>query len=190
MKKTFKKILPVVAILILLGSALPSFELAQSDSLVGPPKLTVPFPGQTDPITGPRDYIRTVYQFALGFGALLAMVMIVIGGVQYTLSEAVTSKEDAKDRIVKAIWGLILLLAATFILFTVNPDIPALNEPGVGQLPSAPPASIDPSFAPPALCGNGTLDQGEPCDLSAPNGDRNCGSGLVCRNDCRCRYGN
>jgi len=117
--------------------------------------LIVPFPGQTEPITGPASYIRTLYTFGLGFGALLAMVMIIIGAVQYTMSEAVTSKEEATQRIQGAIWGLVLLLAATLILFTINPTLPDLIEPELAPVPepspsdttTPPPNASDPKLA-------------------------------------------
>lgn len=134
-----KKLIVISFVLTALLGGLLAFQKADAQTTQEPaggfgrPRLTVPFPG-SDQITGPGSYIRAVYQFGLGFGALLAMTMIVIGAVQYTLSEAVTSKEDAKDRIMKAIWGLILLLAATVILFTVNPDLPNLTEPGAPEL--------------------------------------------------------
>jgi len=91
-------------------------------------KLTVPF-GQTTEATGPSEYITSLYTYALGLGTLLAMVMIVIGAVQYTLSEAITDKQDAKDRIWKAVWGLVLLLAATLILNILNPTLTTLEDP-------------------------------------------------------------
>lgn len=100
-----------------------------------PYKLIVPFPGATE-ITGPADYIQKIYTFALGFGTLLAMGMIIFGAVEYTLSEAVTKKEDAKDRIMGAIWGLVLLLAATLILNTINPQLPELREPALTEIPT------------------------------------------------------
>jgi len=94
-------------------------------------KLIVPLPlnGGTEEINGPAEYIVAIYTYGLGLGALLALTMIVIGAVQYTLSEAITSKEDARDRILKAIWGLILLLAATLILNILNPKLTTLEEP-------------------------------------------------------------
>ncbi len=98
-----------------------------------PYTLIVPFPGQNPQVSSPQDYIKALYTFGLGFGALLAMVMIVIGAVQYTASEAITSKEDAKDRIQKAILGLILLIVATVILYTINPALPDLTEPTLQQ---------------------------------------------------------
>jgi len=111
-------------------------------------KLSVPFPGATE-ITAPGKYIQTVYTFALGFGTLLAMAMIIFGAVEYTLSEAVTKKEDAKDRIMGAVWGLVLLLTATLILNTINPELPELREPPLVTLP--PPATY---ALPPAPLGS------------------------------------
>ncbi len=181
MERFLKRIFLGAALAAVLGAAfatsLPRAE-AQSPPLAY--QLTVPFPGQTDPINGPADYIRTIYQFGLGFGALLAMVMIVIGAVQYTLSEAVTSKEDAKARIMSAIWGLVLLLVATLILLTVNPDLPKLNDPTLPVSPETP----DRPFAPQSVCGNGKLDDQEPCDLSS--GRLTCSPDWICRDDCRC----
>jgi len=148
-------------------------------------KLSVPF-GTTYDVTGPDQYIRAIYIFGLGFGTLLAMLMLIIGAVQYTISEAVTSKEDAKDRMLKAIWGLVLLLAATLILSIINPTLPQLIPPQAAPigpptvLPSGPapieggppPVGVPPPAGgpppPPAtgsLCGNGLLESPEQCEL-------------------------
>ena len=108
-----------------------------------PNKLTVPLPGLQEFPT-PSEYITAIYTFALGLGTLLAMLMIVIGAVQYTLSESATKKEDRIDRITSAVLGLSLLLAATLILNFVNPQIPELSDPTVplvtvpGKLPGLP----------------------------------------------------
>ena len=104
-----------------LGAALPLIARAY--------ELIVPFTDDpTAGAAGPADYIKTIYTYSLGFGALLAMAMIVIGAIQYTLSEAIPSKEDARGRILNAIWGLVLLLSATLILQTINPDLTTLKE--------------------------------------------------------------
>jgi len=95
-------------------------------------ELTVPFPGGPKQISSPAEYIQSVYLFGLGAGALLAMLMIVIGAIQYTVSEVIPAKEAARSRIIGAIWGLVLLLIATLILFTINPKLPDLeNPPGI-----------------------------------------------------------
>jgi len=138
-------------------------------------KLIVPFPsfggfrGATQLSGGPAEYIRTIYFFGLGFGTLLAFLMIVFGAVQYTVSEAVGSKQDASDRIKSAIWGLVLLLAAYVILETINPrlNIQNLQNPAVQNLPAT--ASQTQNSQPtnnPGVprCGNSILEPGERCD--------------------------
>jgi len=140
--------------LILLGLIIAPLFLIGGHSVYAI-KLITPFGGQ-DAITGPSAYVQNIYSFSLGLGALLAMVMIVIGAVQYTVSEAVSAKEDAKDRITKAVLGLVLLLAATLILFTINPKIPKLDLPNLGapgsDLNGSNESSVTPSF-----CGDGII---------------------------------
>ena len=118
--------------------------------------LNVPFgtdrpPFQPGYVEGPASYIRTLYNFGLGFGALLAILMIVIGGVQYTVSEAVGNKQDALDRIKSAIWGLALLLAAFIILNTINPQLQELKEPVLTPLPPQSQTAL-PSCLPGGAC--------------------------------------
>ena len=93
------------------------------------------------------NYFQKMFQFALGIAGILAVLMIVIGGIQYMMSDAFTSKEDAKKRIWGALWGLLLLFASVIILETINPallnlqlGLPALN-------PSAPPSIPQPAYS-------------------------------------------
>ena len=54
----------------------------------------------------------------------LAILMIVVGGVQYTISWASSSaKGEAKTRIFSAIGGLVLALLSYLILQTINPAL-------------------------------------------------------------------
>lgn len=130
-------------------------------------KLSVPFPktqfnpSGTTEISGPAQYIKTIYGFGLSFGALLAMAMVVIGAVQYTISEAIPSKEDAKERITSAVLGLVLLLSAYIILNTINPVLPLLHEPTLGNLP--PPSSCG------ALICNGVCPGNQVCGPTDPS---------------------
>ncbi len=115
-------------------------------------ELIVPFSGTqgaSQSVTGIGQYIKTIYTFGIGFGALLAMVMIVIGAVEYTVSEAIPSKEDAKDRILQAVLGLILLIASVFIVSLINPELPELKEPTAESVaPLPPPPPPPPGFVP------------------------------------------
>ena len=123
----------------LLLAAFFIFSFSWSASTTWGSKLSVPFPDGPPDITGPKQYILTIYTFGLSAGALLAFLMIVVGAIQYTVSEAIGSKEDAKDRITSAIWGLVLLLSAFIILNTINPQLPQLQEPTLPAIQLPPP---------------------------------------------------
>jgi len=49
--------------------------------------------------------------------------MIVLGGIEYMTSELVSSKENGKQRITNAIFGLVIALGAYALLNTINPDL-------------------------------------------------------------------
>ncbi len=69
------------------------------------------------------DYLKNFYLIALSAVGVAALLMLVIGGFMYMLSDTVTSKEKARDYLVGAISGLVLALAAYLILHTINPDL-------------------------------------------------------------------
>ena len=68
-------------------------------------------------------YLNIIIKMTIGLAAVLAVVMIVIGGIEYMTSELVSSKEAGKDRVTQAILGLILALGAYVILYTINPKL-------------------------------------------------------------------
>lgn len=68
--------------------------------------------------------VSGILSWAIGIGGLLAMGVIIYGGVLYIVSAGIPSKqEDAKEWIKAAIYGLALLLGAYLILNTINPAI-------------------------------------------------------------------
>lgn len=70
------------------------------------------------------EYLTWVYRFALAMAGFLAVLMIVIGGVEYIASGANEKlRSDAHSRIESALWGLALALAAYLILYTINPKL-------------------------------------------------------------------
>ena len=68
-------------------------------------------------------YLDIIIKLFIGLCAVLAVVMIVIGGIEYSTSELISSKEAGKDRIRGALLGLLLALGAYTILFTINPNL-------------------------------------------------------------------
>jgi hypothetical protein len=91
--------------------------------------LLAPLPNivKVTPTTGLGDYLNIVVKFTIGFAGVLAVVMIVLGGITYMGSESFTKKEDAKGMIGHAIGGLLLALAAFLILNTINPNLVRLH---------------------------------------------------------------
>jgi hypothetical protein len=75
-------------------------------------------------------YLNIMIRIVIGIAAVLAMIMIVVGGIQYMTSELISSKEEGKKRISNAILGLIIALGSYVLLFMVNPDLLKV-EPGL-----------------------------------------------------------
>lgn len=93
----------------------------------------IPF---TQPITENSDLPQYIsYFFALGIylAGALAVISLAIGGIQYIFSSvSPDSKNDAKERIIGAILGLVLTLSSFIILQTINPVLitPSLTPLG------------------------------------------------------------
>ena len=85
--------------------------------------------GGTGDNTAPSftDYISRIFTQILIVAAVLAVLMIVIGGLQYILSFSLTSIDEGKKRMTYAIGGLILALAAWLILNTINSSLTNIN---------------------------------------------------------------
>lgn len=80
------------------------------------------------------NYIQRLYQFAIGLSGILAVGMMVAGGILYTVSGGSPDKQnEGKDMIFSALWGLGLLFGAYIILNTINPQLAMLKEPSVEQ---------------------------------------------------------
>lgn len=82
------------------------------------------------PESGPAGYVARLYQFGLMIAGLLAFAGIIYGSVKYILSAGnMASLDDAKEQIRQAIYGLLLLLGAFIILYTINPTLVQLRNP-------------------------------------------------------------
>lgn len=69
------------------------------------------------------NYLNIIIKLVIGIAAVLAMVMIVMGGIEYMTSELVSGKEAGKETITHAILGLLIALGAFLILNTINPQL-------------------------------------------------------------------
>lgn len=97
-------------------------------------KLLAPLPGGTAVIDMSKDafsiYASQFFWFLLSASIILALVMVVVGGVQYVGAAGNTSVlEDAKNRIKNALLGLVIALGSWLVLYSINPDLVKFELP-------------------------------------------------------------
>lgn len=74
------------------------------------------------------EYIAAVYQYAVAFVSIIAVIIIIISGIQWSSSAGdSTIIQGAKKRIEQAIIGLVLIIFTYVILFTINPNLTRFN---------------------------------------------------------------
>ncbi len=78
-------------------------------------------------------YLNAIIPVFIGVCVILAVIMIVLGGLQYMTSELISGKEAGKERIRNAIFGLLLALGAWLLLYTINPKILDVDLSGITQ---------------------------------------------------------
>ncbi len=86
-------------------------------------KLLAPIGKLTTAPENIGEYFNTIFLMAIGLCGVLAVIMIVIGGVQYMGDESIFGKTEAKSRITSAILGLLIALGSYALLNTINPDL-------------------------------------------------------------------
>ncbi len=69
------------------------------------------------------EYINVLFRLAVGIGALIAVVKIIVAGVKYMSSDVVFSKEEAKKDIQNSLLGLLIILSTVVVLQTINRNI-------------------------------------------------------------------
>ncbi len=123
-----------------------------------------PIPGVTDKTTF-SEFVQRIVIIALSVGAILAVLMLVVGGFQWMVSEAVGDKTLGRERVKNAILGLLILLASVLILNTINPQltnvsllVQPLNLPQIetrSGTPSNPNAPSIRQLDPQVMCSEG-----------------------------------
>jgi len=69
-------------------------------------------------------YIKALYDYSLSIVAILATIMLMIGGYLWAMSAGDVSKiTQAKEIMIGAIAGLLIMLAAVTLLGRINPDL-------------------------------------------------------------------
>jgi hypothetical protein len=127
MKKLFKKHKAVIAsatVLLGLFGLTPCINAA--DTLLSYPQ--VPGAPQVAFNMSLPDLIKYIYLFAIGICGAVALASILLGAIKYIGAAGNPSKMgDAKEQIVQALFGVVILLSSYLILNTINPDLVDLN---------------------------------------------------------------
>jgi hypothetical protein len=147
-----KKIFTIMVLLCMFG-LVPSSVTAQKDPIIlNPtnPPVTQPTPGEGEtyellaplPIFGKifnasgksfGDYLSIMFTFLVSFAGVLAVVMLIFGGIQYMSTDSLSGTESGRAKMTQAIYGLIIVLASYVILNTVNPNLVKFNFSIQGQ---------------------------------------------------------
>lgn len=68
-------------------------------------------------------YLPQMFNLIVAIAAGLAFVMITLGGITYATTDAIMEKSQGKEWVTNAIYGLLLVISAYVILYTINPQI-------------------------------------------------------------------
>ncbi|OHA15467.1 MAG: hypothetical protein A3G52_00625 [Candidatus Taylorbacteria bacterium RIFCSPLOWO2_12_FULL_43_20] len=126
-----KKIAPVLIVTVILSIAfsfLPTPNVAYGAPSAGlqeayKPLTKLPqkfFPQQNIDLSG---FLVGMFKLLIAVSGLLAMIMIIWGGVLYMSTDAISGKSEGKEKITNAVIGLVLALGSWLIIYTINPKI-------------------------------------------------------------------
>lgn len=128
------------------GTTVTADKTEKRDPVI--PNLNVPIPGLSfeeslyyDSAGNLRvnflaTYVNALYQFLIVAMAIVAVVMLMIGGFQYILSRGhADAVKKAKERMANAVIGLVILFAAYDIAFLINPDFVRFEALSIKTIP-------------------------------------------------------
>lgn len=85
-------------------------------------------PNQYGPGKGSiQSWVGQGFTLLIGAGALVAIIMIVLGALTYMFSDIAGNKKNALARIRNAMWAIVILVSSYLILYTINPDLLTFN---------------------------------------------------------------
>lgn len=96
-----------------------------------------PIPGLTQGVVansaGLASFFNNLYKYLIGLAAVLAVIMIIWGGLEISTKDSVSKKQNGRERITQAILGLVLVLSPVLVFSIINPSILNLSI-GLGRL--------------------------------------------------------
>ena len=100
--------------------------------------------------TQPEEYIGKILLFVFAFIGLIFMMLVIYAGIQWMTAQGNTSQvSKAKDTLVKAIVGLVIIMAAYGITFLIVNTFQSPTNPA-GEFIDSPVNNPDPNLPPQA----------------------------------------
>ncbi|TSC53322.1 MAG: Uncharacterized protein LiPW39_334 [Parcubacteria group bacterium LiPW_39] len=107
--------------------------------------LEVPLPGTSGSVksvSNPAQYIQYFFIFGLSLIGFLAVAAMAVGGIMWMMGGSITSTEKARNIIVGAVSGVVLLLCSYLLLYTIDPSLvnltPHIKNLGTISAPPTP----------------------------------------------------
>jgi hypothetical protein len=118
MSKTKKILIPFTVILLIpmVVNAVEYTSLSKATEL-----------GLEDGIPDFGTFLNTLFTWGISFAGIIAVIVIIFGGIQYMTTDAVSGKSEGKEKIKRAFTGLIIVLSSILVLNTINPRITTFN---------------------------------------------------------------
>lgn len=123
----------VILFVVLLGFMAPVLTAVAQTAADREYTVLAPLPGTTikencvagDPEckTTLAKYLPGLFKLLVGLAAAGAVLRIVFGGFLYMSSDALQGKEDGRTMIWNSVKGLVLIIGAWLILYTINPGL-------------------------------------------------------------------
>ncbi|HNU95738.1 MAG TPA: L,D-transpeptidase family protein [Candidatus Paceibacterota bacterium] len=107
----------------------------------------VSYDSKSDNFVG--NYLSIIFKLAIGIISALAVIMLIVAGIQYMGEDSIFGKTKAKNQMTNAILGLLIALGSYAILYTISPDL--IGDKGLSikkisiELPDSGDDSVDPN---------------------------------------------
>lgn len=101
------------------------FHLVSANDLTFTAEVGIPG-FQTAPVNGAllKNFLVKLYSYLLYLSGVFAVIILILAGFQWVLAGGNQSKiGEAKQRIINALTGLVLLASSYLILYTINPQL-------------------------------------------------------------------
>jgi len=87
-------------------------------------------------------FLTTIFNWGIGIAVSLSILVIILGGIEYMTTDAISKKEDGRNRIKAAVVGLLIALSSWLILNQINPDILKKKNLGLSSVDLSPGAPV------------------------------------------------